>query len=66
MDKSNWKIVTAMRHWSAADPSSVVACEYCTAHSTYTSSLVDNTRVTHETHFPFDPHGDEAIALLEA
>ena len=65
MDKSNWKIVTAMRHWSAADPSSVIACEYCTAHSTYTSSLVDNNGVTQETHFHCDPHGDEAIAILE-
>ena len=65
MDKSNWKIVTAMRHWSAADPSSVIACEYCTTHSTYSSSLVDNNGVTQETHFHCDPHGDEAIAILD-
>lgn len=66
MDKSNWKIVTAMRHWSAADPSSVIACEYCTAHSTYTSSLVDTSGTIQEVHFHCDPHGDEAIALLDA
>ena len=66
MDKSKWKIVTAMRHWSAADPSSVIACKYCTAHSTYTTSLVDEFGTTHEVHFHCDPHGDNAIALLES
>lgn len=66
MDKSKWKIVTAMRHWSAADPSSVISCEYCTAHSTYTTSLVDDQGGTHEVRFHCDPHGDDAIALLES
>ena len=66
MNKSKWKIVTAMRHWSAADPSSVISCEYCTAHSTYTTSLVDDQGGAHEVRFHCDPHGDDAIALLES
>ncbi len=53
-----------MRHWSASNPSEVISCEYCAAHATYTTSLVDEEGVAQETHFHCDPHGDDVIALL--
>jgi hypothetical protein len=65
MKQPSLRIVTAMRHWSAAVKSDIISCEYCSAHATYTSSLVDSNDITQEVHYHCDPHGDEAIALLE-
>ncbi len=55
-----------MRHWSAANPSEVIACEYCTAHATYMTSLIDDDGLNQEMHFHCDPHGDDVIALLNS
>ena len=65
MKKHLWKIVTAMRHWSAITKSDIITCEFCDAHATYSSCLVDGDDVVQELHWHCDPHGNRAIAILE-